>query len=147
MEKKGVVCPAQLCKGLFTLGALDNLDHNPSSNTAKGPHHRTGMSLFQSPTSSNMEHVQNGISLQPQQTKNFQLPDNYTIVPAVTLKKDNVLVAKPPCEIVAAEVHLVRAQGKKRCWLEHAIQVMEKEELNKDDILSWSAYHLSLIHI
>lgn len=27
----GVVAPACLRKGLFTVGALDNLDHNPSS--------------------------------------------------------------------------------------------------------------------
>ena len=38
----GLVCPIQLRHGLFTVGALDNLDHNPSSTTAKGflPWHR-----------------------------------------------------------------------------------------------------------
>ena len=41
-RKKGVVCPAQLRKGLFTVAALDNLDHNPSSTTAKGSFHGTG---------------------------------------------------------------------------------------------------------
>ena len=50
IEKKGVVCPSQLHKGLFTVGAIDNLDHNPSSTTAKGSVHDTGISLFQSPT-------------------------------------------------------------------------------------------------
>ena len=34
-KKKGVVCPSQLCKGLFTVAAIDNIDHNPPSNTAK----------------------------------------------------------------------------------------------------------------
>ena len=146
MVEKGVVCPNQLRKGLFTLGALDNLDHNPSSTTAKGAYHGTGMSLFQAPTHSNMGYVQDGISLQPQQAKNFHLPDNYTIVPAVALNKDNVAVPKPPCEIVAAEGHLVRAQEKERHWVEHAIQLMEKEILDKGDILSWSAYHASLLN-
>ena len=32
----GLVCPVHLCHGLFITGALDNLDHNPSSTTAKG---------------------------------------------------------------------------------------------------------------
>ena len=41
-RKKGVVCPAQLRKGLFTVAVLDNLDHNPSSTTAKGSFHGTG---------------------------------------------------------------------------------------------------------
>jgi len=54
IEKKGVVCVSQLRKGLFTTGALDNLDHNPSSTTAKGSFHGTGITLFQSPTKSKM---------------------------------------------------------------------------------------------
>ena len=44
-KKKGVVCPAQLRKGLFTVGALDNIDHNPSSTTAKDSFHGTGTEL------------------------------------------------------------------------------------------------------
>ncbi len=40
-EDIGVVCPAQLRK---LLGALDNLDHNPSSTTAQGSFHGTGIS-------------------------------------------------------------------------------------------------------
>lgn len=127
------------------MGALDNLDHNPSSTTAKGAYHDTGMSLVQAPTHSNMGHVQDGISLQPQQPKNFLLPDDNTIVPAVALKKDNVAVPKPPCETLVAEGHLVQAQEKEREWVEHAIQLMEKETLDKGDILSWSAYHASLL--
>ena len=29
IDKKGIVCPTQLRKGLFSVGALDNLDHTP----------------------------------------------------------------------------------------------------------------------
>ncbi|KAH3735691.1 hypothetical protein DPMN_042226 [Dreissena polymorpha] len=29
------VCPAKLCGNILTTGAVDNIDHNPSSNTAK----------------------------------------------------------------------------------------------------------------
>ena len=45
----GVVCPLSLQSGLFTVGAIDNLDHNPSSTTAQGLFHGTGISLFQFP--------------------------------------------------------------------------------------------------
>ncbi len=120
MEKKGVVCPAQLRKGLFTLGALDNLDHNLSSTTAKSAYHGTGMSLFQSPTRSKQGHAQDAISLQPQQAKNFHLPDNYTIVPAVALKKEKVVVPKLLCEIEVVEGHLQGAKVRERSWLKHA---------------------------
>ena len=50
---KGAVVPAQLRSGLFTVGALDNLDHNPTSSTVKGSFHGTGISLFQFPTAEN----------------------------------------------------------------------------------------------
>ncbi|KAG0712957.1 hypothetical protein GWK47_017297 [Chionoecetes opilio] len=63
MKMKGVVCPVQLRQGLFTVGALDNLDYNPSSTTAKGSFHGTGISLFQSPTALNRGQIQEGIAL------------------------------------------------------------------------------------
>ena len=46
-----VVCPPKLRHGLFTTGAVDNIDHNPSSATAKHSFHRTGISLIQHPSS------------------------------------------------------------------------------------------------
>ena len=88
--------------------------------------HGTGVSLFQSPTWSNQGHAQDVLSLQPQPLKNFHLPDNYTIVPAVALKNDNVVVSKPPCEIEAIEGHLEGAKAKEKSWLEDAIKLIEK---------------------
>ncbi|CAH3023090.1 unnamed protein product [Porites evermanni] len=45
-ESEGVVCPPKLNKGVFTTAAMDNIDHNPSSTTAQGAFHGTGISLF-----------------------------------------------------------------------------------------------------
>ena len=50
--EEGVACPSVLRKGLFTTAALDNIDHNPSSTTAKLSFHGTEISLFQHPTDS-----------------------------------------------------------------------------------------------
>ena len=44
-----VVCPPRLHSGLFTTGAVDNVDHNPSSATAKDSFHGTGVLLVQHP--------------------------------------------------------------------------------------------------
>ena len=33
-EQDGVICPANICKGLFTTAAVDNINHNPSLTTA-----------------------------------------------------------------------------------------------------------------
>ena len=49
-KEDGVVAPANLRKGLSTVGALDNIDHKPSSTTAVGAFHGCGISLFQFPT-------------------------------------------------------------------------------------------------
>jgi len=45
-EKDGVVFSVCLRKGLFTVGALDNLDHKPSSTTSITSFHGTAVSLF-----------------------------------------------------------------------------------------------------
>ena len=50
----------QLGKGLFTVGALDNIDHNPSSTTYQDSFHGTGMNISNSLLYPNKEFV--GIS-------------------------------------------------------------------------------------
>jgi hypothetical protein len=42
-----VVCPAGLQSSFFTMAAFDNIDHNPSSATARHSFHGTSMSLIQ----------------------------------------------------------------------------------------------------
>ena len=49
-KEDGVVSPACLRKGLFTVSAIHNLDHNPSSTSSTSTFHGTGISLFQFPT-------------------------------------------------------------------------------------------------
>ena len=43
------VCPPKLRNGLFTTGCVDNIDHNPSSRTAKDFFHGTAVTLMQHP--------------------------------------------------------------------------------------------------
>ena len=43
----GAVSPVFLHRGVFTFGALDNLDHNPSSTTSQSSLHGAGISMFQ----------------------------------------------------------------------------------------------------
>ena len=45
----GVVCPPALRTRLFTTSAVDNIDHNPSSTTAKASFHGTSISIIQHP--------------------------------------------------------------------------------------------------
>ena len=45
-EMEKVVCPPNMRRGLFTITAVDNIDHSPSSATAKDAFHGTGISLI-----------------------------------------------------------------------------------------------------
>ena len=45
MEK--VVYPPNMLRNLFTIASVDNIDHNPSSATAKDSFHGTGIFLMQ----------------------------------------------------------------------------------------------------
>ena len=49
-HQDNVVCPPNLRKGIFTISAVDNIDHNTSSTTASDSFHGTGISVFQQPT-------------------------------------------------------------------------------------------------
>ena len=146
MKMKGVVCPVHLRQGLFTVGALDNLDHNPSSTTAKDSFHGTGISLFQFPTKSGKGQSQDGLNTMffPQTKKYHQLPDKFTTVPAVALQKTTVAVPKPPRDTKSVHGHLDRACEKERQWFEHAIQLLGQDEMVKGDVMAWSAFHASL---
>ena len=44
LKSDGVVCPTKLCSNVFTTFALDNIDHNPSSHSAKDSWQGTAIS-------------------------------------------------------------------------------------------------------
>ena len=46
-----LVCPTQLKEGLFTITAIDNIDHIPSSVTASSSFYHTMISIFRKVTS------------------------------------------------------------------------------------------------
>ncbi len=52
-KEDGVVSPACLRKGVLTLAALDNCDHNTSSTTSQSSFHGTTLGLYQFPTKDN----------------------------------------------------------------------------------------------
>ena len=92
INETGLVCPHQLRHGLFTVGVLDNLDHNPSSTTSRESFHGTGISLFQFPTLCNEGLPQPTVNTASAAKKLPKLLDSCTIVPAVVLRKDAVVV-------------------------------------------------------
>lgn len=92
----GVVAPACLKKGVFTVGALDNLDHNPSSTTAASSFHGTGINRFQLAMTTNPGEERPLVTLPPNGT-GHHLPDEYryAVVPPVELDTSKAVV--PEC--------------------------------------------------
>ena len=143
-ESEGVICPPKLLKGVFTTVAVENIDHNPSSVTAQGAFHGTGMSLFQHPTSDapGDEGEVASIDNQPSKTKPLaRLPDSYTAVRPLILPKNEPDV--PPLQGLFVRIFpgMKEAFSLEYKWLEHV-----RDELNRkisQDILhiSWAAFH------
>ena len=140
--QEGLVCPAILRKGLYTVGALDDIDHNPSSMTAQRSFHGTGISIFQFPTLSSKGSCRKQPAIEPTtDIVDFSLPDNYTTVPAVTCKTSEITVPEITCNRIIG--HLEEAQKDETWWADHGIELLEKEKLGKKDNASWAAYHAS----
>ena len=72
------VCPPKLQKNAFTVAAIDNLDHNPTSSTAKTSFHGTGISIFQ--YSDNKNQMNEFEEIESCQDVEFCLPTYYTTV-------------------------------------------------------------------
>ena len=81
-----IVCPAHPRKGLFISGALDNVDHNPSSTTAQSAFHGTAISLVQFSTKDSIGICRKPLTFDKGVTvKEPVLPQSYSTVPAVAL--------------------------------------------------------------
>ena len=76
--------------------------------------------------------------------KKHLLPDHLAFVPAVTLKKEKVEVNESPKDAEVVKGYLSGAKAQEICWLEHAMNLLTKDKLNKADANAWSAYHASL---
>ena len=146
-QMEQVVCPPKMRQGLFTTCAVDNIDHNPSSMTAHDSFHGTAISAIQHPTHDcpgidrGVLVLENGTSVRTV----APLPSSYTEVPPAALKKKEFTV--PPLQglMIPSSLQTV-IQGRKDefDWLKAVMVSLEKERPEKDEWLSWAAYHASL---
>ena len=122
----GVVCPAHLRRELFTTGALDNLDHNPSSNTSQTSFHGTSISLFQNVDESHPGEMREPIRIPPLSNQKRHIPDHYAIVPPVSFNTKSVNPT-PSCILTSDEdpKYLDRARKQEQQWLHHASSILD----------------------
>ena len=138
-----VVCPPKLRHGLFTTGAVDNIDHNPSSATAKDSFHGTGISLMQHPTHTNggTDRGVPVISQNGSSTKSvIPLPTTYTTVPQAAIKTKEF--SAPPVQGPARPANFLTyaaATENEYAWLGTVKAAVEKSAV--DSWTLWSAHH------
>ena len=88
-REENIVCPPSLHKA-----AIDNIDRNPSSTTATGSLHGTEISIMQHVTMENPGETRE-IQFHKEPFENEpSLPDDFAIVPAVSLNHADVSVPK-----------------------------------------------------
>eukprot|EP00112_Aurelia_sp_Birch-Aquarium-sp1_P007906 Seg1863.1 transcript_id=Seg1863.1/GoldUCD/mRNA.D3Y31 product="hypothetical protein" protein_id=Seg1863.1/GoldUCD/D3Y31 len=90
-DEEGVVCPPNLAKSVFTTSAYDNLDHDPSSTTAKEAFHGTGISIFQHPDDRNTGQCRDGTYYKDDglRKQKANLPEEYSTIKPMMMKNKN----------------------------------------------------------
>ena len=138
-----VVCPPQLSTEVFTCGAVDNIDHNPSSTTACDSFHGTAITLTQFPTTESPGECQARVLLDVEKrSKISPLPQTYTFVPPVT--STSVPVVPTKCVTLIPEQsngigYIQNEQG----WLSQVERLVSEDSLDENENFSWAAYHAS----
>lgn len=141
-NQEGCVAPACLKKGLFSVGALDNIDHNPSSTTSSSSFHGTGISIFQFPSASNPGESRPPIVIPPSGTERHSLPDSFSVVPPVALAVESVSV--PACNTVPVQRCVEEAKAQEAEWLSHVLSKLGNSNVTCEDKVAWGAYHSSV---
>ena len=128
----GVVAPACLKKGVFTVGALDNLDHNQSST----------ISMFQLAMTTNPGKERPMVTIPPNGT-GHHLPDEYryAVVPPVELDTRKPVV--PDCCMKDPESCITEEKKKEDQWAEYSSSKLNDESVMPGDTFTWAAYHAS----
>ena len=146
-EREDVVCPPKLRKGLFTTAAVDNIDHNPSSTSSHDSFHGTAISLVQHPTTQKKGECPEAHLFDPDiscSKKIAQLLLSFCNVPPVALPCGELYAPPVNTNMLAVPMTATNQQQYlEDDWLQHVRNHLPKEDLSKDDSLSWAAYRAS----
>ena len=138
--EEGVVCPLNLQKELFLVGAVDNIDHNTSSMTSKDSFHGTAISLIQFPDDSSENISRNRKQLQKGQKNIISLPQFYSQVNPVTSVSDPK-VPQSQFSFHTLDGILTNQGDRQIEWLHEIRVLLEKDTLGDDEFISWAAFH------
>ena len=73
--------------------------------------------------------------------KTLNLPDRYTVVQTIVLKKESVAITCISTRNLLPYEHFNEVVQTEYNWLKHAMDVINKDEFDKEEWLSWDTYH------
>lgn len=140
-----IVCPPKLHNCVFTVAAVDNIDHNMSSTTASSSFHGTSISLMQQPDQTLGGTQSISMSKSASKSKRVrQLPSSYTDVPPVRLKTEQPEITLNEGPLKGAGIIVASELNREYIWLDTVRQFVDQGDIVPiADVqwLSWSAYH------
>jgi len=122
---EGVVCPTGMRYGLFTVAAVDNIGHNPTSSTSKDSFHGSAISLFQARYDEN-DGVKRHFPLMARGPKNLSLSDEFTTLPQLAkgcLKSAPAMLKKETMETECST--LSQEIQKEEEWAKYVISQLD----------------------
>ena len=146
----GVVCPPKMRSSVFTSAAVDNIDYNPTSATAKDALHGTGISLIQHLATQSEGHDRGVvIIIESSSNKSISpLPTSYTNVPPAALKTKEFTVPSVQGLVKPADfTTFTKAKEDEVGWLKTVMEALHKEKLDEMEWVSWSAWHANIQNI
>ena len=140
-------CPPTMKKGLFTTAAVDNIDHNPSSTSARGSFHGTAITLTQHRNEilegEPMDCVAGLLDIGSDSKSIKSLPGSYTTVPSVKPLNKSVLVPSADFAKPADDLHQI-ALAVEYEWLETVRTAAACDTNGGRKDLSWAGFHANL---
>ena len=143
-EEQGVVVPLTMKTHVFITAAMDNLDHNPSSTSAKNSFHGTAITLTNHLSSLCLGHAQNSINYSNDSTvPSYNLPDSYAIVSPASLTKNEITVYSNEsyCRSIA-DLHQFLSEENE--WCNIVKELLKIDSLHENESISWAVYNASL---
>ena len=138
-NEENLVCPPILKKNLFTVSAVDNIDHNPSSNTAQSSFHGTAISMMQFPSSECSAFdrtVDYSFGTASDEASSISLPISYTDVPPCIFPTADPKIPLVELSLLNLDDNAIAVEYG---WLDRVKECIEydTEALN----VSWAGYH------
>lgn len=145
-NRNDVVCPPHLPSYQFVTGAFDNIDHDPSSATAKTSFHGTAISLHTHPSNIQEENIINRLesSVECVGRTIKTLPTNYTQINEIinktnakttpvlyNVEETNNTLSEKFNEMLIQEID----------WINHIKKSLDQHDSPQQLNLSWPAFH------